>query len=81
MMNSELTVTFEASSFTIEGRGEEKSQTFTYVVRDESDSELTLDVHRENRGAGVYVIEIADENHIVMRLTEPKKDIMALKRG
>lgn len=81
MMMSELTVTFDLTSFTIEGRGNENPQTFAYVVRDEADDVLTLDIHREGRGDGVYVIKISDDDHIVMRLTEPKKDVMALQRG
>lgn len=81
MMMSELTVTVDESSFTIRGRGSENPQTFSYVVRDEIDDEMTLDVHLEGRGDGVYVIKISDDDHIVMRLTEPKNDLMALQRG
>ena len=75
-------VTISDAQLTIAGR-DRKDKEFTYTTRGVSGdgTVVTLDVDNAAGRKGVYEITFADADHMVMRLTEPKKDVLALKRA
>ncbi|MBN1944817.1 MAG: hypothetical protein JW797_04035 [Bradymonadales bacterium] len=79
MMMGDLKVTFTADTMTTEGSGKGPAKVDTYQVTSESPEEVVMDVFRGERKA-VFAIEIADDQHILLRMREPKADVMALKR-
>ncbi len=81
MMFGKVNVTMDGESLVIAGYGAGQDKSYTYAVRGVEGSTATVDVKRADGGAGVYEITFVDADHIVMRLTEPAKDVMALQRA
>lgn len=76
----DLRVTFTSRTLTIENYGvASRPRHFTFAVASEEEARVVLDVEKGGQ-KGVYVIELVDEERINLRLTEPKQDVLALKR-
>ena len=74
-----LKVTFTQETLSIDGHGSSPIKTMTYKVVADDGQRIHLAVTRGDR-EGLYVVEIIDDTHIILRLKRPKKEIMALKR-
>jgi hypothetical protein len=76
----DLRVTFTSRTLTIEDYGvASRPRHFTFEVAAEEEERVVLDVEKGGK-KGVYVIEFVDSERINLRLTEPKHDVLALKR-
>jgi hypothetical protein len=75
-----LTASITEDTLTIEGFKREGPRVFTYRVTEEEGSALRLEVEKEGGGDAVYGIEIVDDDHFVLRMLEPRPDVMAFKR-
>lgn len=79
MLLAGLDVSFTPGRIRISGRGKEPPKEYDYTVASETDGSVTLAASKGGR-TGTYVVEFSDDDHVAMRLTEPKKDLMVLKR-
>lgn len=81
MMIGSTVVTIEDAKLTIAGYGGPREKTYDYTVREASGNQVIVDIVRGDGEKAVYELSFSDADHMIMKLTSPKSDIMALKRA
>jgi hypothetical protein len=83
MIMGDLDVSFTDEGFAIRGYGSGKDMEGTYKITDDSGDKVAAELYlggSTDRKA-LWEFEFPDDDHMVMRMTSPKADLLAVKRS